>query len=145
MKRCSKCGEDKPRATFSKNTKSTDGLQHYCKPCSSSAGAINRAAKPEKYKSIRRKSNLKQYGLTPDDFHKIVEDQGSSCAICFKPLDLSFKGRNTAFAVDHNHSTGEVRGVLCPKCNMGIGSLGDNPVVLRSAAKYLESRGHYGC
>jgi hypothetical protein len=64
----------------------------------------------------------------------MLEDQGHVCAIC-GTKDPGYKGR---FVVDHDHDTGNVRGLLCDRCNTGIGFLQDNIAVLRSAINYLE-------
>lgn len=77
-----------------------------------------------------------KYGLTEDDYAKILIVQGGRCAICRtdKPL-----GRGGNFHVDHDHATGKVRGLLCHHCNTGIGGLRDSLVLLRAAITYLEN------
>lgn len=99
-------------------------------------------AKPDiQYKTWER--NLRRnYRMTPDDFNKLWKDQDGKCAIC--QVDMQPRGRKPdAAAVDHNHATGEVRGLLCRACNHGIGCLKDNPDVLKAAAEYLIENGHY--
>jgi hypothetical protein len=142
-KTCTKCGEDKYINEYTKRSKSVDGLQHQCKKCTRLRLAAYRKDKPDVYTSTSRKCNLKKYGLTPESFTDLAERQSYSCAICFKPLDLSRTGKGK-FAVDHNHATGAVRGILCAPCNLGIGKLADSPTILRSAAHYLEINGYYG-
>jgi len=98
--------------------------------------------KPDvQYKTWER--NLRRnYRMTPDDFNKLWKDQDGKCAIC--QVDMQPRGRKLdAAAVDHNHATGEVRGLLCRACNHGIGCLKDNPDVLKSASEYLIKNGHY--
>lgn len=98
--------------------------------------------KPDvQYKTWER--NLRRnYRMTPDDFNKLWKAQDGKCAIC--QVDMQPRGRKSdAAAVDHNHATGEVRGLLCRSCNHGIGNLKDNPEVLMAAAEYLIERGHY--
>lgn len=82
----------------------------------------------------RRSSHLKQtYGITIEDYDDILGDQGNGCAICgMTPED---NGRR--LDVDHCHSTGKVRGLLCHACNLGIGKFRDDPILLISASKYL--------
>jgi hypothetical protein len=63
----------------------------------------------------------------------MVEQQGGGCAICHKPLKLD---RDTV--IDHDHATGRIRGVLCRKCNIGIGQLRDDPTIVASALAYLK-------
>jgi len=81
------------------------------------------------YKAKARQWRLKTYyGLSEEDFNTMSERQGKACAICSKVEPL---------VVDHDHSTGKVRGLLCHKCNRAIGSLGDNLSLVRKASTYL--------
>lgn len=83
--------------------------------------------------SPHRAQNLKQrYNLTLQDFDELLVKQSNACAICFKP----FPYHVTPF-VDHSHSTGIVRGLLCTHCNLAIGHLRDFPEVAEAAASYL--------
>jgi NMD protein affecting ribosome stability and mRNA decay len=76
-----------------------------------------------------------RYGLTLEDWNMMFEEQGGVCAICKSPDP---KGHHGRFHVDHDHVTGKIRGLLCDTCNRGIGMFYDSPVMLRSAATYLE-------
>lgn len=78
---------------------------------------------------------LHKYGITMDDYDAMLVAQGGRCAIC----PATRPGGRGAWHVDHNHDTGDVRGLLCSNCNRGMGLLGDDPEVLRAAAAYLES------
>ena len=69
----------------------------------------------------------------------MLDEQGGGCAICQKTPEEN--GRR--LAVDHNHTTGDVRGLLCTQCNVGLGNLGDSVERLRSAIRYLNERGSY--
>lgn len=124
MKNCTKCKEEKPLDSFHKNHKNTDGYHYHCKHC-------------------RKEESLKIYGLSLKEYDLLLEQQEGKCAICGTddPKGQSKAGR---FYVDHNHTTGEVRGLLCNDCNTGIGLLKDNPEVLLKAALYLTKKGHYG-
>ena len=88
---------------------------------------------PEKVKQINIKSN---YGLSHEDWLKMWENQNGKCAICGKLFSTP-----SNIYVDHNHRTGEVRGLLCQKCNYGIGYLNDDLQLIRRAIKYLKERG----
>lgn len=74
----------------------------------------------------------KRYGLDPEGYAALLESQGYCCAICGTSEPVM--GR---FHVDHCHDTGKVRGLLCHKCNCGIGMLTDSPTVVFRAAQYL--------
>jgi hypothetical protein len=74
---------------------------------------------------------LTTYGLTPEEVAALWASQDRRCAIC--------RRSNIKFYVDHCHSTGRVRGLLCSNCNTALGLLGDAPERLRSAAVYLEA------
>lgn len=74
---------------------------------------------------------LKKFSITEEDYQKMFDKQMGLCAICHKPES------EIKLAVDHDHDTGKVRGLLCKRCNMGIGLLGDNPDTLTNAVLYL--------
>lgn len=83
----------------------------------------------------RNKAVAARHGLNVADYDRMLTDQCGKCAIC----DASKPGHGRKrFAVDHDHQTGHVRGLLCHSCNTGIGLLRDSIVVLLSAARYLE-------
>ena len=74
---------------------------------------------------------LKKYGISGDEFRTIVEKQGIKCPICNKTIKKNL-------SVDHNHVTGEIRGIICNNCNLAIGNAEDSPSRLRAMADYLE-------
>ena len=78
-----------------------------------------------------RAQNLKRYGLTPEAFDAMSRGQNGCCAICEQQPD------HTLY-VDHCHTTGAVRGLLCRKCNFAIGLLEDSPERLDAAKRYLQ-------
>lgn len=80
--------------------------------------------------------NIKRlYNITPSQYHAIRCSQDSLCAICRKPNPT-----NRRFAIDHCHQTGIVRGLLCDKCNRGLGQFNDNPELIQAAFIYLMDR-----
>lgn len=80
-------------------------------------------------------NHLKKYGLTVADYQALLDKQGGTCALCgVPPAD----GRR--LAVDHDHVTGRVRGLLCQRCNGGLGALGDDVAGLQRAIAYLGGR-----
>ena len=87
---------------------------------------------PEKFKEAKRKCNLKKlYGITVQEYDKMLKKQKGKCAICGKKPD------KIRLAVDHCHRTGKVRGLLCNSCNLGIGKLGDTIDRLKKVINYL--------
>lgn len=88
---------------------------------------------PERIRRIKRDSRIKKiYGLSHKDWLGIWEAQDGECAICGR----SFSKPSDAL-IDHNHKTNEVRGLLCNKCNLGIGHFDDNPRIIIKANEYL--------
>jgi len=86
--------------------------------------------------AYNRKSKIKRsYGLTTRDFEALLESQGGVCAIC-GGQDWGFRGPH----IDHDHKTDKIRGVLCHRCNTGLGLLRDSEDILMKAISYLASR-----
>lgn len=85
--------------------------------------------------AIRARARLKQYGLTPDDLARMVEAQGNRCAICNEEPS---SGPGRRLHVDHCHTTGKVRELLCNNCNHMLGQAREKPELLRAAAAYIE-------
>lgn len=127
-KRCSRCGIEKPTADFY----NTDA---YCKQCRSEYKKTIRG-------KLRRKDRAYQlerlYGISLEDHDNILAAQNGCCPGCGA---TSFNDKSYHLAVDHNHETGEVRGLLCLKCNRILGLADDDPEVLRRLADYLERSG----
>ncbi len=82
---------------------------------------------------LRREANLKQYGLSTEQFEDMCKAQNGLCKICRQPPN----GRWKTLVVDHCHTTGRIRGLLCSNCNLAVGHLRDNPQYAREAAAYL--------
>ena len=116
---CTKCGEEKPLSEFYKRSEYV--YENRCKQCNNMAKHWNRAKKI--------------YNCTQNEYEQMYEDQGGVCAICGRP---ETRKRLKRLSIDHDHSTGEVRALLCSDCNAGLGRFGDDPERLRSAAAYLE-------
>lgn len=99
-------------------------------------------ARHHKRKHARRPQlgSLKLYGITSDQYYSLLVKQCGVCAICKKPeTSLSRSGKLRRLSVDHNHETGKVRGLLCFRCNVGIGYLLDDVSIISSAITYLQS------
>jgi hypothetical protein len=95
----------------------------------------DRKEKPAKY----RDSDLRRdFGIDLGEYQRMHDQQGGTCAICKQPETVMRNGRIKWMAVDHNHATGAIRGILCSSCNQGIGKMRDDPALLRAAADYIE-------
>jgi Recombination endonuclease VII len=98
-----------------------------------------RAAIQKKYREnpdLAWASKLKRYGLDVVLYEKLLNDQGGVCAVC--RTNKTAHAGSKRLAVDHDHLTGKVRGLLCGRCNKTIGMLRDDPVLIRALAYYLE-------
>jgi hypothetical protein len=99
------------------------------------------AANPERKKAAQRKYNLKKYNMTPEEERVMFENQEGLCCVCSRMMCLCNQKPRcaTRAEIDHDHTTGEVRGMLCRLCNAGLGHFRDSPTFLRNAVGYLES------
>jgi hypothetical protein len=129
VKRCgnSRCQKVKPLSEFHNDRRQSDGKAHYCKACA----RIRSKARTSKQ---NRSYNLKRYGITLDDYEWLLKTQNGRCAICGS--DSPGK-KETYFHIDHDHVTRKVRGLLCERCNIGIGYF--TPESLEKAANYLRT------
>jgi hypothetical protein len=101
-------------------------LKHYRE----NADKVNAAA--------AHRNRKRKFGVTREEFESLLRTQDHKCAICKKPETATRKGKLKSLAVDHNHTTGKVRGLLCMACNIMIGNGREDSEVLRSAISYLE-------
>lgn len=99
--------------------------------------ALSEAERSARARRTREAHLARKFGLTLDEFNALRAAQANCCAICSMPFTEAVRG-DGAVAVDHDHRTGRVRGLLCFKCNAGIGYLRDSAVLLRMAASYLD-------
>lgn len=122
-----------PRTEFYKDTARKEGITAYCKICKTAINQNWRDVNPKKYKQSQlRQRRKREYNLSDENFANMLEKQQHQCAICHVEIDWSCH-------VDHNHTTGVVRGLLCGTCNTGLGMFKDNIEILREAIKYLEA------
>lgn len=92
----------------------------------------------KKEKLNERNWSLKhKFGITQEEYNKKFIDQKGKCAICHRPQSEFKKG----FAVDHDHLTRKIRGLLCTRCNPALGAFQDDINILKNAIKYLENHG----
>lgn len=137
-KACNKCSNTFPISEFYLTKR---GYRiPYCKPCSRAHVKKWREKNPEKVKISNKnwlRSHLKaKYGISVDQLNELLAKSNLMCAACGdKKHGLGASGLH----IDHDHTTGEIRGLLCGPCNRGIGLLKDSADVLRGAARYLEN------
>lgn len=166
-KECGRCQRMLPHSDFRKDRSRFDGLYSYCRKCWRGYTGVNPRERPkwtskaeyDAWYRANHKERLKDewwdgylwstYRLTEQQYDAMLEAQGSACAICGTTDGGAGRGRSNArFGVDHDHSCcpGDrscgacVRGLLCVKCNSGIGFLRDDPQIVTAALRYLEQR-----
>ena len=165
-KRCPRCKTRKSLDAFSNDAVRKDGLSCWCKVCCSlvarsrvkdpeKAAEASRKAylkhrdrvlarsvarhrdDKERMSLLSRGRHLRRnYGITIEEYNKMVEGQNGVCAICSEACRT-----HVNLTVDHSHVTGKVRGLLCFGCNTSIGKLKDSPALLAIAFRYLATHG----
>lgn len=143
-KTCSKCKETKDLAAFYFD-KRRGKLSNPCKDCHKLIVASSnhkwRKEHPEITKRCSQESKLRsKYGLELKTLQAILKDQQGVCVICEVSLSFSAQDKRYKPHVDHDHVTGEVRGLLCLTCNTGLGMFGDSTDLLDAAKDYLLRR-----
>jgi hypothetical protein len=145
---CFKCKVEKPVSEFHKYK---ERFQSYCKACSITIGTkwkkenrerhlFQKRKRYESSKDIDRNSKYKRkYGITLEEYNKMLENQNGLCAICNSPEKVKTDDKVKLLAVDHCHTSGAVRGLLCNACNTGIGKFKEDINILESAIKYLKT------
>ncbi len=166
MKKCTKCKRTKPILEFYRNSRLRDGLQNQCITCTKKRVKARAEANKlrteveipptKRYprcKLIKDQSEFSRNKTVTDglaahcvscqrskkyemdiEYKVLLDMQDGTCAICNKPCELQ-----TYLSVDHDHATGKVRGLLCKRCNLGIGYFLDDPELLTSAIEYLNN------
>ena|SRR5579859_2997989 len=135
MKTCTKCGKSKKLSDFYKRKRATDGRNSHCKLCEHKEIYEWRKKNPDIQAEITRRCRLKRiYGITPEQYDELLKKQNGRCAICDRH-ESEFKVR---LAIDHNHATGEIRGLTCTYCNHRVIGRHKDGKILRRLADYIE-------
>lgn len=144
VRRCPRCEATKAldQFTIRKTGKRIGQSVAHCKKCNAESIFSRRERDKTLYRRVEWPSKLKRYyGITVDDYYRMLDEQGGACAICEAktPGMRHFKknGKFEMFHVDHCHSTGKVRGLLCSSCNRAIGLIRDDPEIARRLSLYL--------
>ncbi len=148
LKKCSRCGEEKPRETFSTDRRASDGRHSWCNPCARIRADERRSANPnaarvasQRYRARQAPGVInetyrswyvaKRFGITLAEYDE-RKAAVTKCGIC----GTREPGKR-GWMLDHCHSSGDVREFLCSNCNTGIGLFKDDPDRLLAAATYL--------
>ena len=146
-RRCGMCMVYRPFDEFPRHKSLKGGIDARCKLCKSEVQKKKIREDVEAYREKKKKYSLqmakRQYGLTPERYAEMEREQDFRCAICRKQETMMTVGEVTKekvfrLSVDHCHKTKKVRGLLCSKCNRGIGNLNDDIELVRNALAYLE-------
>ena len=132
-KTCTKCGITKEITEFYKRggKVSPNSRKNHCKDCEKKRVSESYWEDPSK----SRNNDLKRlYGITLNEYNQMLVDQNHKCITC-GTTDPG--GKHGKFMVDHCHSTGEVRGLLCKSCNIALGEVKDNRQTLLNMVEYL--------
>ena len=133
---CSSCKTEKPLSSFPiRKTHRPGKPVSQCMTCKNEYNKKHRIENRDARLKSEHKSRLKRsYGITPEEYDAMYFSQGRVCKICKtdKP-----GGRTKLFFIDHCHKTQKIRGLLCMRCNTGLGLFMDNPEFLGQAIKYL--------
>ena len=146
MKYCTTCSTEKTDDEFYKVKHTKDNLSQRCKECTKEYERQRYKKNPEPAKSRARKRTpqearrlrlLASYDLTEEQYDAMLIEQNSQCAICGSTESKHHKSEH--FCIDHSHTTGKVRGLLCNDCNLIIGRARDNTNLLATAIQYIET------
>lgn len=140
---CNKCGAEKPLSEFRKSPKGN--YRNKCKVCTYQEkhrwNAENKTEIREYQNQYRREKPLlrlagtyrQRYGITLERYDQMFIEQNGVCAICG---EINYDGRR--LSIDHNHKTGEVRGLLCGRCNFALGNVKEDISILYGLIRYLQ-------
>ena len=137
-RKCRVCGQSKNLLDHyyrSRKDKTLPSSYSYeCKQCT-----VSRVKERDRtHPHIKREQHLKRrYNITLEEYSQILDSQGGCCATCGTKEP---GGRWKSFAVDHDHKTGKVRGMLCKSCNIALGEVYDNLTTLENMIKYLNEQ-----
>jgi hypothetical protein len=129
-KQCSKCKEAKNLTEFYKNRSKRDGHTGECKACCKLRHRVWRDKNPSYQRTWR-------YGISLDEYTRLFAAQNGVCAICGQAEKVQRNKKLWSLAVDHAHTTKQIRGLLCSRCNTAVGLLQDSVQNALKVAEYL--------
>lgn len=137
--RCKACDELKPATDYYMQStnpqhRAYGRRQGRCKKCVKQQTGTYQRANIARTFDIRRSKRLeREFGITAEEYDRRLAEQGGRCAICLGPP----RGRWKRLVVDHCHTTGRVRGLLCGPCNRAVGLFGDSATLIRQAIDFI--------
>ena len=137
-RKCKDCKKVKPYSEFPYNKSYKDNIRPYCIPCrrirENMSYHKNKHKHPYDYEKDKDTKLKRAYGISYQKYLEMLDAQDGKCAIC----GTTDTGKRKAFAVDHCHTCGEVRGLLCSNCNTAIGSLREDLEIMQRAMDYVK-------
>ena len=136
LKYCPKCKTDKTLEFFNKHARERDGLQRLCRDCQKDSS--KKYLSTEKGVTTTRRAHLwRKYNIDLQTYKELLLSQDNKCKIC--GVGSNPDRRANYLVIDHNHSTGDIRGLLCTKCNALLGLALDSEDILERAKLYLQN------
>ena len=133
---CSKCNKEKPLSEYHKRSNRPCGVRSQCKQCYK-----DYPTKLKRRDNYMREYDLfKSYKISLEEYEKMLKEQNNSCKICESHIDNLKDKRKKNFCVDHCHTTGKIRGLLCDSCNKAIGFFNDDISLLKKAILYSSKK-----
>jgi hypothetical protein len=135
---CNLCNKEKTLSEFKKGVGYKGGYRPQCMECSrdynNKMHHKHKHKRPYDYKRDKDLKLKRAYGISYQEYLHMLDAQDNKCAIC----GTTDTGKRKAFAVDHCHTCGEVRGLLCAQCNTAIGSLREDLNIIQRAMDYVK-------
>lgn len=147
MRRCSKCGQEKPISEFYRKRRS---YYSHCKACHSKMAKawLDKTENRIKVNALAQiRQQARKYGLSLAEYKALLLKMPDRCEVCGESPSFDNRGGGAKYVsptsrrtiyIDHDHVTGAIRGFLCHGCNFAIGMVYEDPEVLRKLADYLE-------
>ncbi len=140
MKTCRLCKVEKVETDFYAHPDTKDRLSSHCKKCNIKASAESLSRNPLRKQGgfLRRYWKGVSWQVALQKYNELLEKQGGVCAICGNSEKVSFNGKTIRLAVDHCHTTGKIRGILCRDCNIAEGLL-KTPEIVDKLSAYMKA------
>lgn len=146
---CSKCFETKSIDGFAIDRLFKCGRKRWCRPCANEHGRNYKKLHAKRLADKQRENALKnpdrhkgykikhKYGCTIETYNQLFKRQNGVCAICLKPDSIIRANGTSPLSIDHDHSTGVIRGLLCARCNGALGLLREDRKIIQNLLDYL--------